>query len=70
MQALALQRRLPASPDRLALYAALSDNGRRRDTFLLERSVGPSLLMDQAAVRATCAAATPTTTTSIHDSEF
>jgi anthranilate synthase component 1 len=53
-EALALQRRLPSSPDRLALYAALSDGGRRRDTFLLERSVGPSLLMDQAAVRAEC----------------
>jgi anthranilate synthase component 1 len=52
--ALGLQRRLPASPDRLALYAALSDGGRRADTFLLERSVGPSLLMDQAAVRAEC----------------
>lgn len=52
--ALALQRRLPPSVDRLALYAALSENGRRADTFLLERSVGPSLLMDQAAVRAEC----------------
>lgn len=52
--ALALQRRLPGAPDRLALYAALSDGGRRRDTLLFERSVGPSLLMDQAAVRAEC----------------
>lgn len=50
-QALALQRRLSGSPDRLGLYAALTDNGRRSDTFLLERAVGPSLLMDQAAVR-------------------
>jgi anthranilate synthase component 1 len=53
-EAIALQRRLPSSPDRLALYAALSDGGRRRDTFLLERSVRLSLLMDQAAVRAEC----------------
>ncbi len=53
-EALALHRRLPSNPDRLALYAALSDNGRRQDTFLLERTVGPSLLMDQAAVRVEC----------------
>jgi anthranilate synthase component I len=53
-QALALQRRLPEAPDRLALFAALTDNGNRADTFLLERSVGPSLLMDQAALRAEC----------------
>jgi anthranilate synthase component 1 len=53
-EALALQRRLPASPDRLALYAALTDHGRRADTFLLERTVGPSLLMEQAAVRVEC----------------
>jgi anthranilate synthase component 1 len=52
--AVALQRRLSENPDRLALYAALSDGGRRRDTLLIERTVGPSLLMDQAAVRAEC----------------
>lgn len=52
--ALALQRRLASSPDRLALYAALSGGGRRQDTVLLERTSGPSLLMDQAAVRAEC----------------
>ena len=52
--ALALQRRLTGHPDRLALYAALSERGARRDTFLLERTVGPSLLMDRAAVRAEC----------------
>ena len=45
---------LPAEPDPLALYAALSDGGRRRDTMLLERSAGPSLLLDQAAVRIEC----------------
>jgi anthranilate synthase component 1 len=53
-EALALQRRLPASVDPVALYAALTDRGRRRDTMLLERTIGPSLLMDQAAVRIEC----------------
>ena len=53
-EAIALQRRLISYPDRLALYAALTSHGQRRDTFLLERSVGPSLLMDQAAVRIEC----------------
>lgn len=53
-EAVALQRRLSSSPDRLALYAALSDGGRRSDTFLLERNAGPSLLMDEAAVRVEC----------------
>jgi anthranilate synthase component 1 len=53
-QALALQRRLMTTPDRLGLYAALSDDGRRKDTLLIERTVGPSLLMDQAAVRIEC----------------
>lgn len=53
-KALALQRRLAATPDPLALYATLTDSGRRADTFLLERSVGPTLLMDQAAVRIEC----------------
>jgi anthranilate synthase component 1 len=53
-QALALQRRLSGTPDRLALFAALTGGGSRPDTFLLERSVGPSLLMDRAAVRAEC----------------
>ncbi|HEU0098098.1 MAG TPA: anthranilate synthase component 1 [Allosphingosinicella sp.] len=50
-QALALQRRLPSAPDPLALFAALTDGGRRRDTILLERNVGPTLLMDRAALR-------------------
>jgi anthranilate synthase component 1 len=53
-EALALQRRLAVNPDRLALYAALTDDGRREDTFLLERSAGPSLLMDRSAVRVEC----------------
>jgi hypothetical protein len=53
-EALALHRRLPTDPDPLALYAALSDGGGRPDTFLLERTVGPSLLMDEAALRVEC----------------
>ena len=50
----ALTRRLDAAPDRLALYAALSDGGRRRDTMLIETLAGPSLILDQAAVRIEC----------------
>ncbi|MBV9900762.1 MAG: anthranilate synthase component 1 [Alphaproteobacteria bacterium] len=50
----ALTRRLGAAHDRLALYAALTDGGRRRDTMLLETLAGPSLIMDQAAVRIEC----------------
>jgi anthranilate synthase component 1 len=50
----ALTRRLAASHDRLALYAALSDGGRRRDTMLIETLAGPSLIMEQAAVRIEC----------------
>ena len=53
-EALALQRRLPFRADPLELYRSLSDHGSRSDTFLLERSVGPSMLMDRAAVRAEC----------------
>jgi anthranilate synthase component 1 len=53
-EALALQRRLPSPADRLAFYAALTDNGRRTDSLLLERSAGPSFLMEKAAVRAEC----------------
>jgi anthranilate synthase component 1 len=53
-EALALCRQLPGALDPLDLYAALSDGGRRRDTLLLERSVGPGLLLDRAAVRVEC----------------
>ena len=53
-EAIALQRRIPSTRDPLELYATLTDHGRRSDTCLLERSVGPSLLMDQAAVRIEC----------------
>lgn len=52
--ATALTRRLPGSPDRLDLYAALSDGGRRSDTMLIETLAGASLILDQAAVRVEC----------------
>jgi anthranilate synthase component 1 len=53
-EALALFRVLPDDADALALYAALSDGGLRADTMLFERSTGPSLLLDRAAVRIEC----------------
>lgn len=53
-RALALCRQLPRALDALDLYAALSDGGRRRDTLLLERSAGPGLLLDRAALRVAC----------------
>jgi anthranilate synthase component 1 len=53
-EALALCRHLPQDVDPLDLHAALSDGGKRADTLLLERSTGPSLLVDQAAVRVEC----------------
>ena len=49
-----LQRTLSGSPDRLALYAALSERGQRPDTMLFERLDGPSLLLDRAALRVEC----------------
>jgi anthranilate synthase component I len=53
-RASALTRRLCGAPDRLALYTALTDGGRRRDTMLVETLAGPSLILDQAAVRIEC----------------
>lgn len=50
----ALTRRIPPVPDALALYAALSDHGRRRDTALFESRNGPSLILDAAALRIQC----------------
>ncbi|HEY0084323.1 MAG TPA: hypothetical protein VGB65_00285, partial [Allosphingosinicella sp.] len=47
----ALTRRLYRSADALALYAALTEGGTRTDTMLLETLAGPSLILDQAAVR-------------------
>jgi anthranilate synthase component 1 len=53
-EALALHRTLAARADAVALYAALSEQGTRRDTLLIERSVGPTLILDQAAIRVEC----------------
>ena len=50
----ALTRRLPAGADRLALYAALTDGGRRPETMLIETLKGPSLILDRAAARIEC----------------
>ena len=50
----ALTRRLYGNPDRLALYAALTGGGTRTDTMLLETLAGPSLILDQAALRIEC----------------
>ncbi|WP_114954806.1 anthranilate synthase component 1 [Sphingosinicella terrae] len=53
-EAVALCRQLPQEADPLDLYAALTGGGVRRDTLLLERSTGPSLLIDEAALRVEC----------------
>ena len=50
----AITRRLPAPVDMLALYAQLSDGGRRPDTLLLETTAGKSIILDRAAVRIEC----------------
>jgi anthranilate synthase component 1 len=50
----AITRRLPAPVDLLALYAQLSDGGRRPDTLLLETTAGKSIILDRAAVRVEC----------------
>ncbi|MGZ2410629.1 anthranilate synthase component I [Sphingomonas sp. F9_3S_D5_B_2] len=50
----AISRRLAAPVDLLALYATLSDNGRRADTALIETTAGRSIIVDQAAVRIEC----------------
>ena len=47
-----LQRRLRAPIDPLALYAALTNGGARRDTALFEGADGITLVMSKAAVRA------------------
>lgn len=53
-----LSRRLPTAPDPLTLYAALTDNGTRPDTLLLESADRPhgerSILIPRCAVRMTC----------------
>jgi anthranilate synthase component 1 len=53
-EASALVRPLATGLDPASLYAALSDGGKRADTLLLERSNGPSLLLDRAAIRVEC----------------
>lgn len=53
-EAIALQRRLDGTPDPLALYAALTDRGRRPDTMLFEALGGRTLLMERAAMRIEC----------------
>jgi len=50
----AITKRLPAAVDLLALYAGLSDNGRRPDTALIETISGRSIILDKAAVRIEC----------------
>jgi hypothetical protein len=50
----AITRRLSAPVDLLALYAQLSDGGRRADTMLLETTAGKSIILDRAAVRIEC----------------
>ena len=50
----AITRRLTAPVDLLALYAHLSDQGRRHDTALFETTAGRSIILDRAAVRIEC----------------
>jgi len=50
----AITRRLSSPVDLLALYAQLSDQGRRRDTMMLETTAGKSIILDRAAVRIEC----------------
>jgi anthranilate synthase component I len=50
----AITRRLPAPVDLLALYAKLSENGRRPDTSMFETTAGRSIIVERAAVRITC----------------
>ena len=53
-QAIGLTRSIETSANPLSLYRTLTDGGQRRDTFLMERSTGPTVLMDRAALRAEC----------------
>src|SRR5258708_38319173 len=50
-RARAVSRRLPSPVDLLALYAQLSDKGRRPDTMMFQTIAGSSIILDQAAVR-------------------
>lgn len=53
-EAIALHRRLPVPADPLALHAALTARGSRSDTLLFERTAGPTLILDAAALRIVC----------------
>ncbi|HWU92629.1 MAG TPA: anthranilate synthase component 1 [Sphingomicrobium sp.] len=50
----AITRRLPGPVDLLALYAQLSDGGRRPETAVIETTAGKSIILDRAAVRIEC----------------
>src|SRR5262245_52653046 len=52
--AAALCRSLAGNADPLALYAALSEGGAKRDTMLFEQLDGPTFLLDSAALRVEC----------------
>ncbi|MBV9526802.1 anthranilate synthase component 1 [Sphingomonas sp.] len=49
-----ISRRLPTPVDLLALYAELSDGGRRADTLMIETTAGRNLIVDRAAIRIEC----------------
>jgi anthranilate synthase component 1 len=53
-RARAISRRLQAPVDLLALYAQLSDRGRRTDTMMFETSSGASIILESAALRIEC----------------
>ncbi len=53
-EAIALVRPVGTRIDALSLYAALSEGGTRRDTMLIERSAGPTLILDRPALRVEC----------------
>ncbi len=59
-RARAVSRRLPSPVDLLALYAQLSDKGRRPDTMMFQTIAGSSIILDQAAVRIECRGGTVT----------
>jgi anthranilate synthase component 1 len=50
----AIGRRLTAPVDLLALYAQLTEGGRRADTMMLETTAGANIILDRAAVRIEC----------------
>jgi anthranilate synthase component 1 len=53
-EAAALVRPIAIGVDAASLYASLCEGGERPDTILLERSTGPTLLLDRAAIRIEC----------------